>query len=883
MSAKSKSLSLMLLVFVTCAIACKQPAPRVDASAPPPAVATSTTNAASPSSVLAHIDDWRTRAAKAQKAQPKVSVKKGGAADPHVVACANSSKTLDELTVCFEPLKHAQVLKPGALGAARPPIDCPFQAVPDWYFSDTTGNNNNSCTVIGSPCKTPREVEARWGCGGSLTTTPTIAQATTFHFLDSMPLASHFTVDPTIVGPGGSFAIQCALTQTAAGNLATVTSKNNLAGQPLTADLGAGAATYVNKLLVNTTRNASSFVDSIRAGTVALLDQPLSSTFQEVDTYANNDAFTIQQPSTLYLDAYRPTCGIEHSPAFFVNECAERATLVNCNIPSVAVAAGQFQNAQLYHINVISSVLAGVTDLKASQVINSVVADAYNFENSMLLGGSIHGLFATGVGDQYATYAGSDAYLHGIVVFPPGSVTTIDSVWGDPNERWSIDGGVFPGNMIQGDGVGFVMGNLNPAGGNLLMTVQFGGLWTYNGGSPANALQSFSPGITLQTDLGNQAMALDSSRNGGSKPGPALTLGPRPLSPATLDATIQNGGFGASSAIALDSNLQGSYYNWGFVVPTPIPFAQQFIGQGGPADLPGLFLWLRNDFANINASNRTQYIVDSSGLPNVSHDFHLVTGAGLNFGPIEHLPTGLFEFNGGDTSIVPSTAIPGSTNTTLFIPVNTTEGGAFHTIFCTDDIIIYDDVAGSDWGTVNGVVIDSTFNIDDGNVHILAIRTRNFNDLDMYTDGHKVTNISGTSFNSRATCGFGGQFAVQQYTGFAGDVVFYNVLLSDRQMDYVGHWLASKFGGAWQSSPDGSAAWTPGTFANSTSVSTTVPTPGAIVGQQASAAFSLPVPAGGLVTAAVTSPNVVTVTVGNQSGGNITLGAGTVTVQVFQH
>lgn len=75
-------------------------------------------------------------------------------------------------------------------------------------------------------------------------------------------------------------------------------------------------------------------------------------------------------------------------------------------------------------------------------------------------------------------------------------------------------------------------------------------------------------------------------------------------------------------------------------------------------------------------------------------------------------------------------------------------------------------------------------------------------------------------------------------------------------------------------------AWTPGTIANNASASTTVTVTGVVVGWVALASFSLSL--GGMsISAAVTNPDTVTVTITNNTGGPLTLGAGFVRVLVI--
>lgn len=64
-------------------------------------------------------------------------------------------------------------------------------------------------------------------------------------------------------------------------------------------------------------------------------------------------------------------------------------------------------------------------------------------------------------------------------------------------------------------------------------------------------------------------------------------------------------------------------------------------------------------------------------------------------------------------------------------------------------------------------------------------------------------------------------------------------------------------------------------------VSTTVALTGAALGQVALGAFSLALPSGVAIAAAVTAANTVVVSLINLSGSPVTLGAGTVTAEIF--
>jgi len=75
-------------------------------------------------------------------------------------------------------------------------------------------------------------------------------------------------------------------------------------------------------------------------------------------------------------------------------------------------------------------------------------------------------------------------------------------------------------------------------------------------------------------------------------------------------------------------------------------------------------------------------------------------------------------------------------------------------------------------------------------------------------------------------------------------------------------------------------SWTPGTIANNASVSTNVTVSGVVDGWIALASFSLPL--GGMsISAAINAVNAVTVTITNNTGGALTLGAGVVRALVI--
>lgn len=80
----------------------------------------------------------------------------------------------------------------------------------------------------------------------------------------------------------------------------------------------------------------------------------------------------------------------------------------------------------------------------------------------------------------------------------------------------------------------------------------------------------------------------------------------------------------------------------------------------------------------------------------------------------------------------------------------------------------------------------------------------------------------------------------------------------------------------------GTAGYDPPSVANGACHTTTVAVPGAVLGQPVAVGFSIALPAGVFLSAAVTAADVVTVTLANMSGSNKDVGAGTLRVIVLQ-
>lgn len=91
-------------------------------------------------------------------------------------------------------------------------------------------------------------------------------------------------------------------------------------------------------------------------------------------------------------------------------------------------------------------------------------------------------------------------------------------------------------------------------------------------------------------------------------------------------------------------------------------------------------------------------------------------------------------------------------------------------------------------------------------------------------------------------------------------------------------------GGAWISKHlSDTSSWTPGAINAGTQVNTTVTVSGAIIGDTVATGFSLALPAGMLISGAVTAADTVTVTMFNASNKSHILNTGTIRADVWQH
>ena len=735
----------------------------------------------------------RQKSALAPGSPPKFEEKIGAPPDSRVMACVRTATDKQTLMTCFDALKVAPAHKPGLFGSVAPPIMCPTQGVPTWYYGPG-GNNNNTCVTAGSPCDPltgPMEIQERMGCGGGATTSPVSAQATTIQLTGnaSQPAANQPVVSvwEPILQDTGSFTIACPLTQIGSGTLGTVTPKNRLAGQALTIDLGASASSYVNRLLINTTRNAQSYVDNIVSGNVVLMNQPMDLNDNEVDTYATNDSYTVQEPGILYLNAFKPICGAEVQPNYFPVNCAKKAQIQYCHIPAISHESATLWNIALSSVWVRWSYLGGNADLEGVRVSNSIVGSAHNWSNSLLIGGNGHSLFVTGVGNQYGSYFGNDAILHGTTVFPPGSISTVDAIAFDDGSSGpafvTAQGLIFPGDVVQGSGVPEQAYSTNPASAPSTIQTQYAGSWFYSGPG-GTAVNSFSTNLILKTDMISGGMTIDYPTN------PSSIWNSRSMTLANIDRSVSAGGLGGN---VFNSTWQGGFFPFGFGQPTPIPYqSQPQTAIGAPPTIPGLAAWHGpgNGFVNVSGANRVQYLSDQSKN---SNDLNTLLGAGGGYGPIWNSTTKWMQFNGSDTAIYGGNPT-GSTNTTTFLVVHTTDATANTVIWCSRSLQINNNEVGSNWGSTLGPPINSGVNIGDGLPHVLVLRVRASNDVDLFTDGHKVTATNGNTFVGCSAGELGGNGAGQQFSGYIGEDAFFTSLLTDDQVDTVDLYESGRWG-----------------------------------------------------------------------------------------
>ncbi len=210
---------------------------------------------------------------------------------------------------------------------ATSPFNPYFQQA-SWFIDPANVSGKASDSNDGLTANTPVRswnggIVARWG-----TTSPIIAQNTTFTWLSSQPVS---VSDPVIFDP---IVIASIITITSplpvashSGVLAGVVAKNRAADQLLNANLGFAASPGM--LVQNTTLGKSSFasVYVLTAGTTFALTQPLAPFVlplpeipipfaTELDTWANGDTFSVFQLTSVNIVRLKPTMTLGKAPNF---------------------------------------------------------------------------------------------------------------------------------------------------------------------------------------------------------------------------------------------------------------------------------------------------------------------------------------------------------------------------------------------------------------------------------------------------------------------------------------------------------------------------------------------------------------------------------------
>jgi len=199
--------------------------------------------------------------------------------------------------------------RPVTFGATQQALgSSPALTVTDWYVDDSnvTGCalDSNTCTsgTCGStgigPCATFNAIVNRWGSYTPIINTSSFFTA--IHVLSSWAnsAADLVNIDPV----GQSMLFEGPLgagQQVATGTMSGVVQKSTSAGTLLQATLAAGLA--VDQYVCNTTHTSCAWTVSLASGTTWNLSQPMNTSFSEVNTWTNGDAYTVYVPATIQI------------------------------------------------------------------------------------------------------------------------------------------------------------------------------------------------------------------------------------------------------------------------------------------------------------------------------------------------------------------------------------------------------------------------------------------------------------------------------------------------------------------------------------------------------------------------------------------------------
>ncbi len=202
---------------------------------------------------------------------------------------------------------------PTKLGATVP-VTCSFLTQGSVFIDPVSGNDSNTCITSGSACQTYSEVTRRWGCGGSPTSSPLLAQATTIKWLTSEATA---VADEVVFAPrltnGAKAFIVGALSAGTPGTISAINeAKNASANQPLV--ITTSIPSPVAGLMIHNTTHASrAWIDVVSDHVT--MTQPLVSSNAtiplglfpaEVDSWNTSDTVAFETPAKVNLRYYAP-------------------------------------------------------------------------------------------------------------------------------------------------------------------------------------------------------------------------------------------------------------------------------------------------------------------------------------------------------------------------------------------------------------------------------------------------------------------------------------------------------------------------------------------------------------------------------------------------
>ena len=211
-----------------------------------------------------------------------------------------------------------------------------------------------------------------------------------------------------------------------------------------------------------------------------------------------------------------------------------------------------------------------------------------------------------------------------------------------------------------------------------------------------------------------------------------------------------------------------------------------------PTDLSGLIEWNRADLgAGRTPGNKVVEWCDYSPAANHATQGSNAVRPNYNVNPINGRATFQCTAHYLDLASTPST-----TASTMFAVLRPTASPLNGTILIpASSLVLYHTVGGSGggaWGTYNNVAVVSGV-LAVGTPCILQVTTRNFNDVDLGTNGTIVNRTTGTAFNARtARIGADGAGANPAAMDLA-ELIFYNRVLSVMEARAVGRYLGQQY------------------------------------------------------------------------------------------